>query len=57
MKAGDLVKLKAGMGIGKCGIVINECKEQRQTTFDIVLVGGTILKNIWEKHIEVISEL
>ena len=57
MKVGDLVKLKTGMSIGKCGIVINGCREQRQATLDIVITDGTVLKRIWEKHVEVISEL
>ena len=57
MKVGDLVKLKTGMSIGKCGIIINDYREQRQATFDIAITDGTVLKRIWEKHIEVIGEV
>jgi hypothetical protein len=56
MKVGDLVKLKVGMSIDRYGIILNKCRDQRQTTFDIAMSDGTVLRRIWEKHLEASSE-
>lgn len=56
MKVGDLVKLTAGTSMNKYGIILNKCRDQRQTTFDITMSDGTVLLRIWEKYLEVSSE-
>jgi len=57
MKIGDLVKLTCGPNLGKCGIIINVRSAHRQTTLDIAITDGNVLRRIWKKHIEVISEI
>ena len=57
MKVGDLVKFNNPSSFIKMfGIVTRIDDSHRQTRADVLFCSSRLIKNVWEAHIEVISE-
>ena len=53
---GDMVKFRDHTQDRGIGIVVQLDDSHRQTTVDVLFSGDALKVNIWDKHLEVLSE-